>query len=85
MRKALVGCLALVGEDARPTDGAVDIVIEGRIIRDIRPTRAAAPEGELIDLTGRLATAGLIKGHHHSHEGFFKGLAEAALAPRASH
>jgi 5-methylthioadenosine/S-adenosylhomocysteine deaminase len=73
LRKTLVGCLALVGEDAQPTDGAVDIVIEGRIIRDIRPTRAAAPEGELIDLTGRLVTAGLINGHHHSHEGFFKG------------
>jgi 5-methylthioadenosine/S-adenosylhomocysteine deaminase len=73
LRKTLVGCLALVGEDARPTDGAVDIVIEDRIIRDIRPTRVAAPEGELIDLTGRLVTAGLINGHHHSHEGFFKG------------
>jgi 5-methylthioadenosine/S-adenosylhomocysteine deaminase len=73
LRKTLVGCLALVGEDARPTDEAVDIVIEGRIIRDIRPTRTAAPEGELIDLTGRLVCAGLINGHHHSHEGFFKG------------
>jgi len=73
VRKTLVGCLALVDEDAQPTDRAIDIIIEGNIIRDIRPTGVAAPEGELIDLTGRLVTAGLINGHHHSHEGFFKG------------
>lgn len=69
----MTGCLALVGEDARPSDGPVDIVIDGRLIRDIRPTGVAAPEGEPINLTGRLVTAGLINGHHHSHEGFFKG------------
>jgi 5-methylthioadenosine/S-adenosylhomocysteine deaminase len=73
VRKTLIGCLALVGEDARPSDGPVDIVIDGPLIHDIRPTGAATPEGELIDLTGRLVTAGLINGHHHSHEGFFKG------------
>ena len=73
MRKTLSGCLALAGEDAQPTNEPVDIIIEGRVIHDIRPTRVQAPEGEFIDLSGRLVTAGLINGHHHSHEGFFKG------------
>ena len=53
-----------------------------------------APEGEFIDLSGRLVTAGLINGHHHSHEGFFKGrdddvlpleLWMRALKPIAAH
>lgn len=73
MRKTLVGCLALLGEDARPSEGPVDIVIDGRIIHDIRPSGAAAPEGEAIDMADRLVTAGLVNGHHHSHEGFYKG------------
>ena len=73
MRKTLVGCRALVGEGARPSEGPVDIVIEGRHIHDIRPSGSAAPEGEAINLTGRLLTAGLINGHHHSHENYHKG------------
>lgn len=73
MRTTLVGCLALMGEGARPSDGPVDVVIEGRQIHDIRPSGAAAPEGRVIDLKGRLLTAGLVNGHHHSHEGFYKG------------
>ena len=73
MRKTLVGCQALLEEEARPTDHPVDIVIEGNSIRAIRPTGVVPAEGEVIDLSGRLVTAGLINGHHHSHEGFFKG------------
>src|SRR6266404_1639868 len=73
MRKTLIGCLALLGEDARPSDGPVDAVIDGRHIREARPSGATAPEGEAIDLKGRLLTAGLINGHHHSHEGYYKG------------
>ncbi|MBO0759050.1 MAG: amidohydrolase family protein, partial [Bradyrhizobiaceae bacterium] len=73
MTTTLVGCRALLGEAARPSDGPVDIVIEGRRIREIRPSGAAAPEGTIIELKGRLVAAGLINGHHHSHEGFFKG------------
>ena len=73
MRKTLLGCVALIGEDARPTDGSVDIVVEDRLIRDIRPSGAAAPEGRAIDMRGHLVTAGLINGHHHSHEGYYKG------------
>src|SRR6266536_1582557 len=69
LRKTLVGCHALIGESVRPTDGPVDIVIDGRQIRDIRPSGATEPEGDAIDLAGRLVTAGLINGHHHSHEG----------------
>jgi guanine deaminase len=68
-----VKCRALLGEGARPSDGPVDVVIEGRHIRDIRPSGAAAPEGRVIDLAGRLLTAGLVNGHHHSHEGYYKG------------
>jgi hypothetical protein len=32
--KRLVGCLALLGEDARLSDGPVNIVIEGKVIRE---------------------------------------------------
>jgi 5-methylthioadenosine/S-adenosylhomocysteine deaminase len=73
MRKTLTGCIALLGEEAQPSEGPVDVIIEGRHILDIRPSGAAAPEGTVIDLTGRLLTAGLINGHHHSHEGYYKG------------
>jgi len=63
----------LLGEDARPSDGPVDIVIDGARIAEIRPSGARAPEGERIDATGLLLAPGLINGHHHSHEGFYKG------------
>jgi 5-methylthioadenosine/S-adenosylhomocysteine deaminase len=73
VRTTLMGCLALLGEDARPSDGPVDVVIDGRQILDIRPSGKTAPEGRAIDLKGRLLTPGLVNGHHHSHEGFYKG------------
>ena len=73
MRKTLTGCIALLGEEARPSEGPVDIVIEGRYIHEIRPSGAAAPEGDVVDMKGRLVTPGLINGHHHSHEGYYKG------------
>ena len=73
MRKTLVGCRALLGETSTPSDGTVDIVIDGRTIREIRPHGAREPEGTVIDMRGRLVAAGLINGHHHSHEGFYKG------------
>jgi guanine deaminase len=63
----------LLGEDARPSGGPVDVVIDGRHIQEVRPSGAAPPEGEKIDLAGRLLTAGLVNGHHHSHEGYYKG------------
>src|SRR6266404_2547400 len=72
-RKTLTGAIALLGEAAVPSDGAVDIVIEGRTILDIRPSGVQPPEGTVIDMRGRLLTAGLINGHHHSHEGYYKG------------
>src|SRR3954454_6142015 len=72
-RKTLVGGLALIGVDFVPSDGPVDIVIDGRIIVDIRPSGMKPPEGAVIDMRSRLLTAGLINGHHHSHEGFYKG------------
>ena len=73
MRKTLTGCLALLGEDATPSDGRVDIVIDDDRIAEIRPHGAADPEGEWIDAAGLLIAPGLINGHHHSHEGFYKG------------
>ena len=73
MRKTIVGCRALLGEGALPSRGAVDIVVEGRLIREIRPHGAAEPEGDVVPAHGLLVTAGLINGHHHSHEGFYKG------------
>jgi 5-methylthioadenosine/S-adenosylhomocysteine deaminase len=73
VRRTLLGCFALLGENAQLSDGAVDVVIDGRYIDEIRPAGARPPEGDVTDLTGRLLTAGLINGHHHSHEGYYKG------------
>lgn len=73
MKKTIVGCLALVGDEARPSEGRVDIVINGRLIEDIRPHGAQDPEGTVIPGRDLLIAAGLINGHHHSHEGFYKG------------
>ena len=65
------GMLGTVGR-ANGERPSPDIVIDGRTILDIRPTGLAAPEGQVIDLKGRIVTPGLINGHYHSHEGFFK-------------
>jgi 5-methylthioadenosine/S-adenosylhomocysteine deaminase len=73
MRKTLVGCLALLGPEAKASDGPVDIVIEGTRIAGIRPHGASEPEGEALDMRKRLVAPGLINGHFHSHEGFSKG------------
>ncbi|MBI4725397.1 MAG: amidohydrolase family protein [Rhodomicrobium sp.] len=73
MKKTLVGCLALLGPEARPGSGPVDIVIENKRIADIRPHGAREPEGEALDMRQRLVAPGLINGHFHSHEGFSKG------------
>ncbi len=71
--RTLTGARALLGEEARPSEGAVDIVVDGRTIREIRPAGVAEPEGERIDCAGLLLTPGLINGHHHSHEHYYKG------------
>ncbi len=71
--KTLCNCLALLGTDASPSDGPVDIVIRGTTIAAVRPSGEAEPEGEAIDAVGRLVTPGLVNGHHHSHELFHKG------------
>jgi guanine deaminase len=73
MKKTLAGCLALLGPEAKASDGPVDIVIEGKSIAEIRPHGSAEPEGEVFDMRKRLVTPGLINGHTHSHEGFSKG------------
>lgn len=71
--RTLTGGMAILGEEMKPSSGPVDIVIDRGVIRDVRPTGAAEPEGEVIDMRDRLVTAGLINCHHHSHEGFYKG------------
>jgi 5-methylthioadenosine/S-adenosylhomocysteine deaminase len=73
MRKTLSNCLALLGENHALSDGPVDIVIEGRMIADIRPHGTVDTDGETIDMSRRLIAPGLINGHHHSHEGYYKG------------
>lgn len=74
MKKVTIsGCLALLGENAQPSRGLVDIEISGRMISDIRPHGKADPQGEVIAGENLLVAAGLINGHHHSHEGFYKG------------
>ena len=69
----LVGALALLGPKAERSDGLVDIEIRGDRIVEVKPHGVREPAGQTIDMRGRLVTAGLINGHHHSHEGFYKG------------
>jgi 5-methylthioadenosine/S-adenosylhomocysteine deaminase len=72
-RRTLTGCLALLGPEARPSAGRVDIVIDGARIAEIRPAGARPADGSVIDASRHLVTAGLINGHLHSHEHFHKG------------
>jgi guanine deaminase len=69
----LAGGIALLGAEAERSPGPVDIVVRQGRIAAIRPAGSAPPEGEVIDCRNRLVTPGLINGHHHSHEHFFKG------------
>jgi hypothetical protein len=54
VRKTLTGAIALLGEDATPSQGPVDIVIDGPLIQDIRPSGTKPPEGAVIDMRGDL-------------------------------
>lgn len=77
--KAILACTTLTNCHLLPADcpegaqGLFDIVLDGARIKDVRPAGQREPEGRVIDATGRLVTAGLINGHHHSHEHFHKG------------
>lgn len=73
MRKILSNCRALLGEDHRLSDTPLDIVVDGRMIAEIRPHGAGGADGEVIDMSRRLVAPGLVNGHHHSHEGYYKG------------
>ena len=63
----------MLGVDARFECGPLDIVISNDRIDSVRPTGQRAPQGEAIDARNRLVVAGLINGHHHSHEHYYKG------------
>jgi guanine deaminase len=69
----LQNCIALLGPTAQLSAGRVDIAIDGRRIADISPAGSRAPSGIAIDASDRLVTAGLINGHLHSHESYYKG------------
>jgi 5-methylthioadenosine/S-adenosylhomocysteine deaminase len=70
--KTLTNCLVIDGDPPRP-DGPIDLVLDGPRIKARRPAGAQPPEGEVIDASGLLITAGLVNGHTHSHENFTKG------------
>lgn len=72
----LTGCSALLGADARYDRGPLDVVISGERIAAVRRTGQQAPQGETIAARNRLVVAGLINGHHHSHEHYYKGRME---------
>ena len=72
-RTILANCRALLGIDAKLSEGPVDIVIDGRRIVEVRPAQPSGGDEEVVDASGRLVTAGLINGHTHSHENFHKG------------
>ena len=69
----LTGCAALVGADARFDRGPLDIDISGDRITAVRKSGTSAPRGSVVDARSRLVTAGLVNGHHHSHEHYYKG------------
>src|SRR5437867_8835364 len=73
MTTTLTNCIVLLGVDATPSNGPVDLVIEGDRIADIRPSGSAPPSGTVVDASRRLVTPGIINGHHHSAEHFHKG------------
>ena len=73
MTYTLSGCAALLGTQARFERGPLDIVVRGDRIAAVRASGEQPPEGEVINARRRLAVAGLINGHHHSHEHYHKG------------
>ncbi len=72
-KTTLQNCIALIGPGAERSPGPVDIVIDGARIAAVQPASSAPPEGTAIDATNRLVTPGLINGHLHSHESYYKG------------
>lgn len=71
-RTVIRRCLALLGTDAVPSNGPVDVAIEGNRIAAIGAAESL-PGDAVIDGRDRLLTAGLINGHFHSHEHLQKG------------
>src|SRR5260221_13441224 len=72
-KTTLLNCIALLGPNAERSAGPLDIVIEDKRIAAIRPAGSAPPEGDIIEARNRLITAGIINGHLHSHETYYKG------------
>jgi cytosine/creatinine deaminase len=53
-------------------DGTLrDLVVEGGIIRDVRPAGGAASQSGAIDIGGRLLLPGLVEGHIHLDTSFY--------------
>lgn len=72
-RLTLTGGLVLASPDAPQERTRKDIFIADGEIEAVLPAGERPPEGEVIDASGLLVTAGLINSHHHSHEHFHKG------------
>ncbi|RAH97446.1 hypothetical protein DLJ53_30100 [Acuticoccus sediminis] len=75
---------AVVLQEARAPfrDAAMDILVEGGRIVSIAPTGAEHPHGvQIVDGTGRLATAGLVNAHTHSQSAAMAGFADAVSHP----
>ncbi|MGI9384676.1 MAG: amidohydrolase family protein [Methyloligellaceae bacterium] len=69
----LTNCMIIDEAGCAPASGRFDIEITDDRISDVRLAGTQPPKGRAIDSSNRLATAGLINGHHHSHEHFHKG------------
>ena len=63
-KKTLVGAIALLGEDAIPSDGPVDIVIDGRLTVHLNPDMLTHASHQVIVEFARL---------HQPVDQFFRG------------
>ena len=68
---------ALVLPPDRTQAQALDILVEGDVIREIGPPGVAAPdEATVIDAAGRLIHAGLVNAHTHAHGALAKAMGD---------
>ncbi len=74
-RRTLIRGATIIAMDAAHCADAFagDVLVEGDRIAAVGPDLDAGPEARVIDGTGRLVMPGLVNGHLHSSEQFFKG------------